>query len=164
MGPAQWDVGTAIGPCCFWGLGRLEDDAASMNFGSAPNCSVAGPWRKRCSPASQLVWWLFGAGREPPGLTTPLSAAVHRLSLSLSPPHPAGGCSGIPGTMQEQGTAEPYTRILASVAPAELRDLGCLGPGSVPSPEPPWEGLGTGSGSRDLPQLHALGLPPQCHD
>lgn len=29
-GPAWWDAGTAIGPCCFWGLGRLEDDAASQ--------------------------------------------------------------------------------------------------------------------------------------
>lgn len=111
-------------------------------------------------PAGPVAFW--GWEGAPGPHNTAVSSCAPPVPV-LIPPHPAGGCSGIPSAMQERGTAEPYTGILASVAPAELRDLGCLGPGSVPSPELPWEGLGTGSGSRDLPQHHALGLPPQCH-
>lgn len=106
-------------------------------------------------PAGLVAFW--GWEGAPGPHNTAVSSCAPPVPV-LIPPSPSWRM-----LWQEWGTAEPYTGILASVAPAELRDLGCLGPGSVPSPEPPWEGLGTGSGSRDLPQHHALGLPPQCH-
>lgn len=111
-------------------------------------------------PAGPVAFW--GWEGAPGPHNTAVSSCAPPVPVLIPPPSPIRRMLRHPWHHSGTGHSRATHWDLMSEAPAEQRDLGCLGPGSVPSPEPPWEGLGTGSGSRDLPQPHALGLPPNA--